>query len=118
MNIYLVIFLTLVAALISSFSQLLFKKGLTKRLDTIPQIIKTVLNKYVFIGLCGYLISFLMYLEALKSSQLSIVFPIFASSFIFVTIISAVMLKERISWVRAIGILLIFSGIVIVALTA
>lgn len=118
MNIYLVIFLTLIAALFTSFSQLLFKRGLNKRLNSIFEIISTLRNKTVFIGLCGYLVSFILYLIALSGSQLSVVFPIFASSFIFVTLISAKLLKEKIGVERILGIILIFAGILIVALTA
>ena len=114
MNIYLVIFLTLVAALISSYSQLLFKRGLGKRLNTIAEIIGTITNKTVFIGLVGYVFSLILYLIALSGSQLSIVFPLFASSFIFVTIISAIKLKEPIGMIRALGTLLVFIGIVLV----
>ncbi len=118
MNIYLVIFLTLVAALFTSFSQLLFKKGLHTKLHSVTDILKTLLNKYIIIGLCGYAISFTLYLIALQTSRSSIVFPIFASSFIFVTIISAVMLKERINRYRILGVVLLFVGITIVALSA
>lgn len=118
MNIYLVIFLTLIAALISSFSQLVFKKSLKKRLDSVPEIIGLLTNPSILFGLCGYFAAFIIYLKVLSGSQLSIAFPIFASSFIFVTIISALMLKERITLIRAFGILMIFLGIVIVALSA
>ncbi len=118
MNIYLVVFLTLIAALFTSFSQLLFKRGLKKRLDSITDILGTLLNKNIIIGLCGYAVSFSLYLIALQTSQLSVVFPIFASSFIFVTIISAYMLKEKIGRYRILGIAMIFIGITIVTLTA
>jgi drug/metabolite transporter (DMT)-like permease len=118
MNIYLVIFLTLVAALFTSYSQLLFKRGLKNKLNNLMDIINTLKNKIILLGLAGYFVGFVLYLIALKSSQLSIVFPIFASSFIFVTIISAVILKEKVSWKRILGVLLIFVGIVIIAITA
>ena len=118
MNIYLVIFLTLVAALFTSFSQLLFKRGLTKRLDSVYDILKTLTNKTILLGLCGYAVSFTLYLIALQKSQLSVVFPIFASSFIFVTIISARLFKEKIGTYRILGVILIFIGITIVAFTA
>lgn len=118
MNIYLVIFLTLVAALFTSFSQLLFKKALKKRLNSVMDVLNTLRNPTILLGLCGYAVSFTLYLIALSKTQLSIVFPIFASSFIFVTIISALNLKERISVIRVVGILVIFLGITIVTLTA
>jgi drug/metabolite transporter (DMT)-like permease len=117
-NIYLVIFLTLIAALFTSFSQLQFKKGLKRRLDSVKDIIWTLKEKSIIIGLIGYAISFTLYLFALQTSQLSVVFPIFASSFIFVTIISAIRLKEKITPIRIAGVLLIFVGITVVALTA
>ncbi len=117
MNIYLVIFLTLIAALFTSYSQLLFKKGLKKRLNTVTEIIGTLKNRLIIIGLAGYVVSFTLYLIALSGSQLSIVFPIFASSFIFVTLISSKMLNERITVIRVLGILLIFLGIVVIAAT-
>lgn len=117
-NIYLVIFLTLVAALITSYCQLLFKRGLKSKLNGIKDIINTLRNRYIVIGLAGYFLSFALYLIALSGSQLSIVFPIFASSFIFVTIISAISLKEKVSIYRVIGVLLVFLGIVMVAITA
>ncbi len=118
MDIYLVIFITLVAALVTSLSQLMFKKGLKKRLDTITDILGTLRNPSVFIGLCGYAVSFALYLVALDNSQLSIVFPVFASSFVFVTLLSMKHLKEAMNAKRISGILLIIAGITIVALTA
>ncbi len=118
MNIYLVIFLTLVAAVFTSYSQLLFKKGLAKRLKNLREIIGSLRSRYVITGLCGYAIGFVIYIEALSHSQLSIVYPTFASCFIFVTLISSYQLKERISLLRILGVLLVFFGIVIVALSA
>ena len=78
------------------------------------------MNKTILLGLVGYAVSFVIYIGVLsvKGSQLSIVFPIFASSFIFVTILSSIFLKEKITAIRVLGILLIFFGITMVALTA
>jgi drug/metabolite transporter (DMT)-like permease len=118
MNIYLVIFLTLVAALFTSFSQFLFKRSLKNKLNTIWDILGTLRNPQILLGLLGYATGLVLYLIALSHSQLSLVFPIFASGFIFVTIISAILLREKVSMVRVVGILLIFAGIVIVALSA
>jgi undecaprenyl phosphate-alpha-L-ara4N flippase subunit ArnE len=72
----------------------------------------------IWLGLFGYLASLLIYLYVLSTSELSVAFPIFASAFIFVTLLSALMLKEKITLKRAAGILVIFLGIVVVALSA
>jgi drug/metabolite transporter (DMT)-like permease len=116
MTIYEVIFLTLLAALVTSFAQFLFKKSVTK-IDSIRHLLLLVKNKGVMLGLACYAIGFVIYITALSGGELSIVFPIFASSFIFVTIISAVTLKEKITMMRAAGVLLVFIGITIVAIS-
>jgi drug/metabolite transporter (DMT)-like permease len=116
MSIYEVMLLTLIAALVSSLSQLLFKRAGDK-IGSLKHLLKFVLKRDVIVGLVGYLVALGLYLVALSGGQLSIVYPVFASSFIFVTLISAVMLKERISAIRIIGILLVFIGIAIVAVS-
>lgn len=117
MNIYLVIFITLIAALIVSFSQFLFKKNLKTQLRGVKEVIGTLKNKYIVIGVIGYFLSLAVYLYALSKAPLSIVYPTFASTFIFITIISSVFLKEKLSARRIGGIALVFVGIVIIAIS-
>ncbi len=117
MNIYLVIFITLVAALIASFSQTLYKRAMTKRLIGLRDILGMFLKKWVLLGLGGYMISLVVYLFALSNAPLSVVYPTFASTFIFITILSAFALNEKIGRLRAIGTLIVFLGIFIIALT-
>ena len=65
----------------------------------------------------AYFVSLVIYLYALSNAQLSIVYPTFASTFIFVTLLSVVALKEKVTGKRAAGILMVFFGIVIIALS-
>lgn len=117
MNIYLIIFITLIAALIASFSQTLYKKGMTKRLNSIKEILFMFTKKPIIIGFLGYVASLGVYLFALSKAPLSVVYPTFASTFIFITILSSVVLKEKINTIRIAGMLIIFVGILTVALT-
>ncbi len=118
MIIYLVIFITLIAALIASASQMLFKKRLNLRIHGIMHLIMTILSdRLILLGLAGYGISFIVYIYALSKAPLSIVYPVFASSFIFIAILSYKFLGERISPARAVGISVIFIGIVAIALS-
>jgi drug/metabolite transporter (DMT)-like permease len=94
----------------------MFKRSV-KKIDTLGHLLGLARNKGVVIGLLSYVVALVIYLAALSGGQLSVVFPIFASSFIFVTIISAVTLKERITLMRAAGVLLVFIGITIVAIS-
>ena len=116
MIIYEVIFLTLLAALVTSFAQLMFKRSVGK-VNSLGQLVGLLKNRGVLLGLLAYGVGFLLYLAGLSGGQLSVVFPIFASSFIFVTLISATVLHERITLMRAAGVLLVFLGITIVAIS-
>ncbi|MFI5412759.1 MAG: SMR family transporter [Candidatus Micrarchaeales archaeon] len=117
MNIYLVIFITLIAALVASFSQILYKKGLVNKITGVRSTIRAFKNKFVLIGLFGYLFSLVIYLFALSNAPLSIVYPTFASTFIFITLLSIVFLKEKASLSRIFGIFLVFLGIAIIAVS-
>lgn len=117
MNIYLVIFITLLAALVASLSQTIYKKSLGKRLEGLKDIIRMFFKRNILIGVAGYLLSLAIYLVALSKAPLSIVYPTFASTFIFVTILSHVVLKEKLGAMRIAGMIVVFFGITIIALT-
>ncbi len=117
-TIYLIIFITLIAAIIVSFAQTLFKSELMKGNKSIKQIIKSIFtNKRMLLGIAAYFASLVIYLYALSRAPLSVVYPIFASSFIFVTLFAAKFLKEPLNVKRVIGIALVFIGIAFIAVS-
>ncbi len=115
-HIYIVIFLTLIAAFLASIAQVMFKKSLPKNVS-FRGIFALAKNKGIVLGLLIYLVSLVIYLFALSSAPLSFVYPTFASSFIFVALLSFFLIKESFTFKRIAGILLIFIGILIVGLT-
>jgi drug/metabolite transporter (DMT)-like permease len=117
LNIYLVIFITLVAAFIAALAQIIFKKNIKGEIKSVKGIIKLAKNQMVVIGLFMYLISLVVYLYALHDAPLSFVYPTFASTFIFVFILSGILLKEKYPVHRLIGVVLIFIGIIIVGIS-
>lgn len=117
LNTYLVIFITLVAALIASLSQLLFKKSMHRNIRSAREFVSVVMRRNTMIGILGYLGSFGIYLFALDNAPLSFVYPMFASTFVFVFIVSVLVLHERFNWKRALGMALILAGIVVISLT-
>ena len=117
MNIYLVIFITLIAALIASAAQLLFKKGLHRKIEGLSDFFALLKKPTMLIGILGYGLSLAVYLYALKQAPLSFVYPTFASTFIFIFIISRVWLHEKFNAMRALGIALIFIGILVISLS-
>lgn len=117
MNIYIIIFITLTAALIASIAQVMYKSGLDKKIKSIKDLFALAKKRSIIIGLIMYFISLVIYLFALKNAPLSFVYPLFASTFIFVFFISSYHLKEPFNKYRALGIFLIFIGIVIVGIS-
>lgn len=114
---YTVIFITLIAALIASLSQILFKSSMSGKLTNVKSVVRIFARKKVFLGIVGYLASLVIYLFALKAAPLSVVYPTFASSFIFIVIFASIFLRERITGLRLAGILLVFLGIFVIGLT-
>lgn len=117
MNIYLVIFITLIAALLTSFAQLLFKMGVPKKMGSMVHVFRLVRNRKVLCGGALYLLSLIVYLYALGNADLSIIYPTFASTFIFVALLSAFVLKEKVGGLRVLGVSLVFLGIIMIAYT-
>lgn len=114
---YLVIFITLVAALIAALSQILFKTSMKEKFTSVKSVLRIFLKKKVFLGLLGYVLSLVIYLFALDKAPLSVIYPTFASSFIFIVLLASIFLKERITTMRLAGIALIFVGIVVVGIS-
>lgn len=99
MNAHLAMVIIGFASVLGAIGQLFFKLG------TSPiNIIK------VGIGFGLYGISFIIYLIALRSLQLHIAYPIISLSYIFVMILSAIFLNEKITLLNMFGsLLLVFS---------
>ncbi len=113
-----VISLTLVAALIAAYAQYLFKRHLKSFGLNVRDMLGALLERYVLIGLVLYGLSFLLYIYALdKAPIISFVYPIFASTFVFVFLISKFVLKEPVGFARSLGIALIIIGITAIAFT-
>jgi len=112
-----IIAITLISALLASFAQYIFKRNIKKFKISISEILRMIFSKSIFIGLLIYILSLCVYIFALHYGELSFVYPFFASTFVFVALLSKYRFGERISAVRVLGILLIIFGIIITALT-
>lgn len=112
-----VVAITLLAAVIASFAQYLFKRAVPKFPANMKGVLSLFKNKLLMIGAAVYVVDLAIYLVALRYGELSFVYPIFASSFVFTLLLSKYGLKEPISAKRAIGVALVVVGIALVALT-
>lgn len=112
-----ILLVTLFAAALAAISQYFMKKHVHKFPFHIKGALSLLKNRGVLMAACLYLISAFVYLYALSSGELDFVYPIFASTFVFVLVISAFKLKERMGVKRILGILFVVLGILIIALT-
>ena len=117
MDMLVVIALTLISAMIAAFAQYVFKTSVPKFKFNARDVIGLARNRSVLFGLSAYVLSLAVYLVALHFGQLSYIYPVFASSFVFVFLISRYKLKEELTGMRMVGIALVVLGVVIVSLT-
>ena len=110
-----VVILTVIAAAIVAYAQYVFKKSVPKFKPNLSGVLSLAKNRMVVAGVLIYMIGLVFYLVALESEQLSLVYPAFSSTFIFVILISHFKLNERIGRRRLAGILMIILGIALVS---
>jgi len=107
-----IILLTALSAFIGSIGQVEFKRG-SEGLQFDIQALLT--NYHLLAGLFIYVLSTLIYIYALSKEQLSIVYPIIATSYIWTTLFAWMFLKEPINPTNWAGITLIFLGVTLIS---
>lgn len=110
-NIYICIFLF--AVFISSFSQIMLKKSADSKHKN---VLKEYLNLRVIGAYVIFLISLFCSIYAYRGIPLSLGPVLEASQYIFVAVLSCLLLKEAISKRKLIGLVFIFFGIVVSSL--
>ncbi|NIP31337.1 MAG: EamA family transporter [Candidatus Dadabacteria bacterium] len=102
------IFFMLLTAFFSAVGQIFFKYGST---NVSTSMVSWFLNYYLIIGLLIHGIGFFFMITAFKYANLSILYPILATSYIWVTIFSVQIFREPFSKFQWFGIFLIIFGI-------
>ena len=78
-----------------------------------------VLEAYpVLIGLFLYFFGFLLMVFAFKHGELSVLFPFISLSFVWVTILSFLVLKEIVTILEIVGVGVIVLGVVLIGLSS
>lgn len=105
------IVVVLSAAVLGAFGQLYFKLGS----DTLSMKIKDLLrNRYLIVGVVLYAISTVMFILALKEGELSVLYPLIATSYIWATILAKKVLKEDINVYKWSGVVMIIVGVIFI----
>ena len=77
----------------------------------------TILNKALIGGIVLYGLSTLIFVPALRGGELSVLYPIASTLYIWTALFSAVILSEKMNKYKWIAILLIVLGVSLVGLT-
>ena len=110
-----IILLTALAAFIGSIGQLEFKRGA----DNLQFDIKLLLTNYhLILAIAVYCVSTVLYVYALNKEQLSILYPIVATSYIWTLLFSKIFLKEPVGLVSWAGVFFILLGVTLIATQA
>ena len=103
-----VILLVAFCAFLGAFGQLFFKLASE---DLNFNITSFLFNWKLILGLSLYGISTVLFLFALKQGNLSMLYPIIATSYVWVALFSFVFLGESFPFYRWIGVFLIILGV-------
>jgi drug/metabolite transporter (DMT)-like permease len=110
-----ILLLTALAAFIGSIGQLEFKQGA----NNLQFDIKLLLTNYHLIaGIVVYSVSTVLYVYALNKENLSILYPIIATSYIWTLIFSKIFLKEPVGLTSWTGVFFILLGVTLIATQA
>ena len=110
-----ILLLTALAAFIGSIGQLEFKQGA----NDLQFDIKLLLTNYHLIaGVAVYSLSTILYVYALNKGDLSVLYPIIATSYIWTLIFSKIFLKEPVGLTSWAGVFFILFGVALIATQA
>ncbi len=103
---------------IGAFAQLLIKTGansLPGHLGfDLPSALAILTNVKVIAGYSLYGINTILLVLALRHAELSILYPIIALTYVWVSLLSIFVLHEHMNWDRAVGIALIVFGVAVI----
>lgn len=102
------ILLALLTAFLAAVGQLLFKWGAA---SVSPSIWSWLLNVPLMAGLALHGLGFVLLVTSLKHGNLSILYPVLATSYVWVALLAARFLGEPFSVIQWSGVALIVGGI-------
>lgn len=105
------ILLAVFSSLIASIASFFLKKT-TGRASTIPEMLKTWT---IYVGGILYLISACIGIYILKKIDYSVAVPLGALTYVWTLFVSRVLLKEKITFRKVLGIGIILVGVIIMA---
>ncbi|MFA5364432.1 MAG: EamA family transporter [Candidatus Bathyarchaeia archaeon] len=107
-----ILLLTALSALIGSVGQIMFKRGANNLQFDIKMLLS---NYHLILGLAVYGVSTVLYVYSLSKGDLSIIYPVVATSYIWTMMFSKIFLKEQIGLISWAGVAFILLGVTLIA---
>jgi drug/metabolite transporter (DMT)-like permease len=112
---FLLVLLTIFNSVLMVTGQTLWKLGATgKEVHSLGQLLRLFLSPYVLAGLMVYAFASVLWIYILNKGELSYVYPIQSTAFIFALIIGTTIFKEQLTSSKIIGVLVICLGVIII----
>lgn len=102
------ILLVLVGCVAGAYGGILLKKGASRFRLTLKGTIK---NKNLVMGVIIYGLGTITYIIALRGAQLSVIYPLVSTTYIWIAIFSQKILGEKMNALKWAGIVLILAGV-------
>jgi len=111
----------LVNVMLATIGQLFLKSGMksvdmARGVSALVSAIRAIPNPMVMTGFILYGISSVLWLVILKRVPLSLAYPMISLSYVFVVLLSAAILRERITLLTAFGLVLICAGVTLIGI--
>jgi uncharacterized membrane protein len=103
--------LAIFSALVGSFGPVYLKRGMSRFRFKIGSLIK---NYALMAGFTAYIIGIVVFMFALKGGELSVLYPLVATTYIWVSLLSVKMLGEKMNRKKWIGMAIIMLGVVLI----
>ncbi len=103
------------ACFLGSFGPIMLKKGTARLSFKMKDLIK---NYYLISGFLLYGVGTVLFIPALKGGDLSVLYPLVATTYIWVSLWSVKFLKEKMNKWKWIGVLLVIVGVVFIGFGA
>ena len=113
--------LVLCCTVLGAIAQVLIKSGAPKlsvQTSLVDTAISIVTNLPIISGLVLYGLSTIMLVLALRHGELSMIYPVIALTFVWVTILSAVVIGESMNAYKIAGIAIIVAGVSVLGIGA
>ncbi|MFW5846815.1 MAG: EamA family transporter [Nanoarchaeota archaeon] len=106
-----IIIIVLICAFLGASGQMMFKLA-SEKFSFNP--LTWIYNWYFIVGILLYGSSAVLFIWSLKHGNLSILYPVIATSYIWVSLLAIFFLKEPFPPIKWLGIILIILGVIII----